>query len=62
MRAIIKLLTLPIVLTIDVFTWICIGLQNLIGIDPGSTIGGIGVDIPVADVLLAGDVPFCGEG
>lgn len=26
MRAIIKLLTLPIVLTIDVFTWICIGL------------------------------------
>ena len=26
MRAIIKLLTLPIVLTIDVFTWICISL------------------------------------
>lgn len=26
MRAIIKLLTLPIVLTIDVFTWIYIGL------------------------------------
>jgi len=25
-RAIIKLLTLPIVLTVDVFTWICIGL------------------------------------
>ena len=37
-------------------------LQNLIGIDPGSTVGGIGIDIPVADVLLAGDVPFCGEG
>ena len=26
MRAIIKLLTLPIVLTVDVFTWICIGM------------------------------------
>ena len=26
MRAIIKFLTLPIVLTIDVFTWSCIGL------------------------------------
>ena len=26
MRAIIKLLTLPIVLTVDVFTWICIDL------------------------------------
>ena len=26
MRAIIKLLTLPIVLTVDVFTWICICL------------------------------------
>ena len=26
MRAIIKLLTLPIVLTIDVFTWICVGM------------------------------------
>ena len=26
MRAIIKLLTLPIVLTVDVFTWICIVL------------------------------------
>ena len=36
--------------------------QNVISVHPGSTVGGVCVHIPVANIVLAGDVPLCGKG